>query len=49
MIGNPIEESSCSGFSRAQGASLVLLLSAVLLVFMAYYLILTVRSSREAR
>jgi ABC-type spermidine/putrescine transport system permease subunit I len=49
MIGNSIEESITSGFSRGQGASLVLLLSAVLLVFMAYYLILTVRSSREAR
>ena len=49
MIGNSIEESIQSGFSRGQGASLVLLLSAVLLVFMAYYLILTVRSSREAR
>jgi spermidine/putrescine transport system permease protein len=49
MVGNAIEESIQSGFSRAQGASLVLLLSAVLLVFMAYYLILTLRSSREAK
>lgn len=49
MIGNSIEESITSGFSRGQGASLVLLLSAVLLIFMAYYLVLTVRSSREAR
>jgi ABC-type spermidine/putrescine transport system permease subunit I len=49
MIGNSIEESIQSGFSRGSGASLVLLLSAVLLVFMAYYLILTVRASREAR
>jgi ABC-type spermidine/putrescine transport system permease subunit I len=49
MVGNSIEESIQSGFSRGQGASLVLLLSAVLLVFMAYYLILTVRASREAR
>lgn len=49
MIGNSIEESIQSGFSRGQGASLVLLLSAVLLFFMAYYLILTLRASREAR
>jgi spermidine/putrescine transport system permease protein len=49
MVGNSIEESIQSGFSRANGASLVLLLSAVLLVFMAYYLILTLRSSREAK
>ncbi|MCZ3389545.1 MAG: ABC transporter permease [Actinomycetia bacterium] len=49
MVGNSIEQSILSGFSRAKGASLVLILSAVLLVFMAYYLILTVRSSREAR
>jgi len=49
MIGNSIEQAILSGFSRPQGASLVLLLSAVLLVFMAYYLILIVRSSREAR
>jgi spermidine/putrescine transport system permease protein len=49
MIGNSIEKTVQSGFSRAQGASLVLLLSAVLLIFMAYYLILTVRASREAK
>lgn len=49
MVGNSIEQSIVSGFSRAQGASLVLLLSAVLLIFMAYYLILTVRSSKEAK
>lgn len=49
MIGNSIEESIQTGFSRAQGASLVLLLSAVLLIFMAYYLIMTMRASREAR
>jgi spermidine/putrescine transport system permease protein len=49
MVGNSIEQSLFSGFSRAQGASLVLLLSAVLLIFMAYYLVLTVRASREAR
>jgi spermidine/putrescine transport system permease protein len=48
MVGNSIEQAIISGFSRAQGASLVLLLSAVLLVFMAYYLILTMRASKEA-
>jgi len=49
MVGNSIEKSVQAGFSRAQGSSLVLLLSAVLLIFMAYYLVLTVRSSREPR
>jgi len=49
MIGNSIEVTLQSGFSRAQGASLVLLLSALLLAFMAYYLILTVRATKEAR
>ncbi|HVQ89345.1 MAG TPA: ABC transporter permease [Actinomycetes bacterium] len=48
MVGNSIEKTLQSGFSRAQGASLVLLLSAVLLVFMAYYLIITQRASKEA-
>ncbi len=49
MIGNSIERSIQSGFSRSQGASLVLLLSAVLLVFMAYYLMMTIRTSRADR
>lgn len=49
MIGNSIEKALQSGFSRSQGASLVLLLSAVLLIFMAYYLIITVRASKEAK
>lgn len=49
MVGNSIEESVQAGFSRAQGASLVLLLSAVLLIFMTYYLVITIRSSKEAR
>ena len=48
MVGNSIEGSVQSGFSRAQGASLVILLSAVLLVAMTYYLVLTLRASREA-
>jgi ABC-type spermidine/putrescine transport system permease subunit I len=49
MIGNSIEKALQSGFSRSQGASLVLILSAVLLVFMAYYLIVTVRASKDSR
>lgn len=49
MIGNSIERSIQSGFSRSQGASLVLLLSALLLVFMTYYLTMTVRTARAAR
>ncbi len=48
MIGNSIEKSLASGFSRSQGASLVLLLSLVLVVFMAYYLVLTQRAAKEA-
>ena len=49
MIGNSIEQAVAQGFSRPQGASLVLLLSALLLIFMGYYLIMTVRASKEAR
>ncbi len=49
MIGNSIERSIQSGFSRSQGASLVLVLSAVLLVFMTYYLTMTLRTARAAR
>ncbi len=49
MIGNSIEQTVQSGFSRPVGSSLVLLLSAVLLAFMAYYLLLTVRTGKEAR
>ncbi len=48
MIGNSIEKTLQSGFSRGQGASLVLMLSAVLLVFMAYYLMITLRASKQA-
>jgi spermidine/putrescine transport system permease protein len=48
MIGNQIE-----AFTRTtepqRGAVLVLILSAVLLVLMAYYLVITMRSTREAR
>jgi spermidine/putrescine transport system permease protein len=48
MIGNQIELFLLQGPSKNFGASLVLLLSFVLLFFMAYYLILTQRASKEA-
>ncbi|GAA1478854.1 ABC transporter permease [Nocardioides aestuarii] len=49
MIGNQIELFLLQGPSKNFGAALVLLLSLVLLFFMAYYLVLTQRASREAR
>jgi ABC-type spermidine/putrescine transport system permease subunit I len=49
MIGNQIELFLLQGPSKNFGASLVLLLSLVLLFFMAYYLVLTQRASRDAR
>jgi ABC-type spermidine/putrescine transport system permease subunit I len=49
MIGNQIELFLLQGPSKNFGASLVLLLSLVLMFFMAYYLILTQRASRDAR
>ena len=49
MIGNQIELFLLEGPQKNLGASLVLLLSLVLMFFMAYYLILTQRASREAR
>lgn len=45
MIGNQIIQTIDDGFSRAEGASLVLLLSSLLLVFMAYYLVVILRES----
>jgi ABC-type spermidine/putrescine transport system permease subunit I len=48
MIGNQIEFYLLQGPQKDVGAALVLLLSLVLLIFMAYYLILTQRASREA-
>ena len=48
MIGNQIELFLLQGPLKNYGASLVLLLSLVLLFFMAYYLILTQRASKEA-
>jgi spermidine/putrescine transport system permease protein len=49
MIGNQIELFLLQGPSKNFGASLVLLLSLVLMFFMAYYLVLTQRASRDAR
>jgi len=49
MIGNQIELFLLQGPQKNFGASLVLLLSLVLLFFMAYYLILTQRASKETR
>jgi ABC-type spermidine/putrescine transport system permease subunit I len=49
MIGNQIELFLLQGPSKNFGAALVLLLSLVLLCFMAYYLLLTQRASRDAR
>ncbi len=49
MVGNQIELFLLQGPLKNLGASLVLLLSLLLLVFMAYYLVLTQRASRDAR
>jgi ABC-type spermidine/putrescine transport system permease subunit I len=49
MVGNQIELFLLEGPQKNVGASLVLLLSLVLMFFMAYYLILTQRASRNAR
>ncbi len=47
MVGNQIELFLLQGPQKNLGASLVLLLSLVLLFFMAYYLILTQRASKD--
>jgi spermidine/putrescine transport system permease protein len=49
MIGNQIELFLLQGPQKNFGAALVLLLSLVLMFFMAYYLVLTQRASRDAR
>jgi spermidine/putrescine transport system permease protein len=49
MVGNQIELFLLEGPQKNLGAALVLLLSLVLMFFMAYYLILTQRASRDAR
>jgi ABC-type spermidine/putrescine transport system permease subunit I len=49
MIGNQIELYLLQGPQKNLGASLVLLLSLVLMFFMAYYLFQTQRASRDSR
>jgi ABC-type spermidine/putrescine transport system permease subunit I len=49
MVGNQIELFLLEGPQKNLGASLVLLLSLVLMFFMAYYVLLTQRASRDAR
>jgi len=49
MIGNQIELFLLNGPQKNLGASIVLLLSIVLLFFMAYYLVLTQRTSKDLR
>lgn len=49
MVGNAIELYLLQGPQKDVGASLVLILSAILMVFMTYYLVLTQRASREVR
>ena len=49
MVGNAIEYYLLQGPQKDVGASLVLILSAILMVFMVYYLVLTQRASREAQ
>ena len=49
MIGNQVELFLLQGPQKNLGAALVLLLSLVLMFFMAYYLVMTQRASREAR
>ena len=49
MIGNQIELFLLQGPLKNLGAVLVLLLSLVLMFFMAYYLLLTQRANRDAR
>jgi ABC-type spermidine/putrescine transport system permease subunit I len=49
MVGNQIELFLLQGPLKNYGASLVLLLSLVLLVFMAYYLVQTQRASEQPR
>ena len=49
MVGNQVELFLLQGPQKNLGAALVLLLSLVLMFFMAYYLVLTQRANREAR
>ena len=47
MIGNQVITTIYEGFSRAQGASLLLILSGLLALVMVYYIVVSVRQSRE--
>ena len=49
MVGNQIELFLLNGPQKNLGASIVLLLSIVLVFFMAYYLVLTQRASKDTR
>jgi spermidine/putrescine transport system permease protein len=49
MVGNQIELFLLQGPQKNLGASIVLLLSIVLVFFMAYYLVLTQRASKDTR
>jgi spermidine/putrescine transport system permease protein len=49
MVGNQIELFLLQGPQKDLGASIVLLLSIVLVFFMAYYLVLTQRASKDTR
>ena len=49
MIGNEIEFYLLGSSQKAVGASLVLILSLMLMLLMAYYLVTTSRASKEAR
>ena len=49
FAGNQIELFLLQGPLKNLGASLVLILSFLLLVFMAYYLVLTQRAAKESR
>jgi spermidine/putrescine transport system permease protein len=47
MVGNEIELYLLGGVRRDVGASLVLLLSLLLMAFMAYYLVSSMRAERS--
>ena len=49
MVGNEIEFYLLGSSQKAVGASLVLILSIMLMLLMAYYLVSTSRASKEAR
>ena len=49
MVGNEIEFYLLGSSQKAVGASLVLILSLMLMLLMAYYLVMTSRASKEGR